>query len=102
MFKQLPLKPVPGGQLYWVPMTNNTVVPIGAVVGGFEKGEVLYVARAVHNRSLCPGKYIPSSKHAYVAWGHRAHKKDRFEVRREFFTFFLDCVRKKVMFFRCL
>ena len=64
--------------LHWRPMINGKLPP-DAMIGGFDN-ELIYIARAHHNFSLCPGKYVPSTGKAYVPWGHREHPKDDFEV----------------------
>ncbi|CAH2050116.1 unnamed protein product, partial [Iphiclides podalirius] len=69
---------VDGGELKWTTMTGN-VLPLDAMIGGFEN-EPIYISRARHRGSLCPGKYVPSKRHAYVAWGHSEHCKDNFEI----------------------
>lgn len=76
---------VEGGQLRWVKMTEGGTLPEDALIGGFEN-EPLYIARAMHNRSLCPGKYVRSKNKAYVPWGNSEHEKNIFEVS---FTFYL-------------
>ncbi|KAJ8736541.1 hypothetical protein PYW08_007197 [Mythimna loreyi] len=49
------------------------------MIGGFEN-EHIYVARAYHNGSLCPGKYVKSTGKAYVPWGGNEHCKEDFEI----------------------
>ncbi|XP_023949045.2 uncharacterized protein LOC112053741 [Bicyclus anynana] len=66
------------GQLRWVKVTDGNL-PHDAMIGGYEN-EPTYIARAVHGRSLCPGKYVHSKKKAYVAWGHMEHAKNVFEI----------------------
>lgn len=76
------LEPVPcksfGEALYWCSMINGKLPP-DAMIGGFEK-EFIYIARAHHNRSMCPGKYVPSTGMAFIPWGFREHRKDQFEI----------------------
>lgn len=55
------------------------VLPPDAMVGGFES-EPTYIARAEHNNSICPGKYVPSRRRAFVPWGHMEHPKENFQV----------------------
>ncbi|KAH9362772.1 hypothetical protein HPB48_005269 [Haemaphysalis longicornis] len=43
-------------------------VPENAVPGGKDKGETLYVGRAVHQDDLVPGKVHPSHRRCYVAY----------------------------------
>lgn len=66
------------GKLKWMTMVDDHLPP-DAMIGGFED-EPIYIARAEHRGSMCPGKYVPSNRLAFVPWGHRAHSKDRFEV----------------------
>ncbi|XP_032529131.1 uncharacterized protein LOC116779079 isoform X1 [Danaus plexippus] len=77
---QLPLdlpdpvyKEIDTGKLRWVKMTNG-VLPEGALIGGFEN-EILYIMRVMHESALTPGKYVPSEKAGFVAWGYRSHRK---------------------------
>ncbi|XP_075969903.1 uncharacterized protein LOC142972562 [Anticarsia gemmatalis] len=65
-------------RLEWVTMEDNKL-PADAMIGGFED-EPIYIARAFHNNSLCPGKYVPSKGMAFLAWGHREHVKKDFEI----------------------
>lgn len=80
IIRSLNPKPV-GGDLHWVAMTTNDKLPPGAVIGGVEKGEVVYIARAMYANSVRPGKYVPSLQHAYLCFMHEVRKKDTFEVR---------------------
>lgn len=68
------------GRLHWVPMTNRDL-PKNAFIGGFDD-EITYVARSLHNRSLCPGKYVPSQHQAYIPWGYKEHAKEQFDVSK--------------------
>lgn len=36
--------------------------------------------RAPHEGSLTPGKFVPSMKCGFVAWGSQSHLKTKFEV----------------------
>ncbi|CAG0903379.1 unnamed protein product, partial [Darwinula stevensoni] len=45
----------------WVEASGGEV-PIGAVVGGEDGGEALYVARAEHEGDMLPGKLVPSHR----------------------------------------
>lgn len=77
------LKPIgeklfPGERLRWASMADG-VLPPDAMVGGFES-EPTYIARAEHNNSICPGKYVPSRRRAFVPWGHMEHPKENFQV----------------------
>ncbi|XP_073957886.1 uncharacterized protein isoform X2 [Choristoneura fumiferana] len=74
-------KKINGGDLRWVPLNAEIDhrVPADALIGGFEK-EPLYIARAHHNGSLCPGKYVVSLRRAFLPWGRREHQKTRLEI----------------------
>ncbi|CAH2208683.1 jg24705 [Pararge aegeria aegeria] len=72
------LKDVKGGQLRWVKMMDDKLPP-DALIGGFEN-EPLYIIRAQHGRSMCPGKYIASKNKASIPWGHIEHQKKDFEA----------------------
>lgn len=65
-------------KLCWLPMQDGKLPP-HAMIGGFED-EPIYIARAHHNNSLCPGKYVPSRNMAFIPWGHREHAKTEFEI----------------------
>ncbi|XP_047022470.1 uncharacterized protein LOC124631876 [Helicoverpa zea] len=65
-------------RLQWLPMVDGKL-PQNAMIGGFEN-EPTYIARAEHNNSLCPGKYVPSIGKAFVAWGGREFDKQNFEI----------------------
>lgn len=67
-----------GTDLRWEPVQNQ-ILPPDAIAGGYEN-EPIYIARAEHNNSLCPGKYVRSKGLAFVPWGGRAHPKTEFEV----------------------
>ena len=75
-------------KFHWVPMVDGKL-PTGAMIGGFEN-EHIYIARAYHNNSLCPGKYVKSAGKAFVPWGGREHCKDEFEVKVFFFGDIID------------
>ncbi|XP_047504846.1 uncharacterized protein LOC125049535 [Pieris napi] len=71
------LKPINGGMTYWVPYDG--ILPYGALIGGFEN-EFLYIMRAPHEGSLTPGKYVPSLRCGFVAWGSESHLKHEMEI----------------------
>ncbi|XP_026732212.1 uncharacterized protein LOC113496988 [Trichoplusia ni] len=73
------LKPVTGGELYWVQVDADTQFPDGAFIGGYEK-ENLYIIRANHRGSLTPGKFVSSEGLGYIPWGGEANVKSFFEV----------------------
>ncbi|KAJ8735379.1 hypothetical protein PYW07_006999 [Mythimna separata] len=54
-------------------------LPQDAMIGGFEN-EHIYIARAYHDGSLCPGKYVKSAGKAFVPWGGSEHCKEVFEI----------------------
>ncbi|XP_061708552.1 uncharacterized protein LOC133518832 isoform X1 [Cydia pomonella] len=66
------------GELRWVTLIDHKLPP-DALIAGFEK-EPLYIACALHGHSMCPGKYVPSKRKAFVPWGGREHAKDDFQV----------------------
>lgn len=65
----------------WLPASNGSVPP-NAVQGGNDcNGEMIFVARALHEGAMLPGKLVPSHRVAYVPWGGRENPKDQYEVR---------------------
>ncbi|XP_013149605.1 PREDICTED: uncharacterized protein LOC106111941 [Papilio polytes] len=54
-------------------------MPYGAYIGGFED-EPVYIAKAYHNGSMVPGKYVRSDNVCYVPWGGAAHAKEEFQI----------------------
>ncbi|CAK1544513.1 unnamed protein product [Leptosia nina] len=71
------LKPIIGGKPYWV--QYDGILPYGALLGGYEN-EFLYIMRAPHEGSLTPGKFVPSMRCGFVAWGSESHVKTDFEI----------------------
>ncbi|KAJ2947700.1 hypothetical protein O0L34_g9469 [Tuta absoluta] len=68
-------KSIAGGKLHWVSLAeNNGILPDDALIGGFQE-EPLYIIRANHNGSLCPGKYLRSQNCGYIPWGGREFVK---------------------------
>ena len=66
--------------LSWVKYSEGSSLQ-GAVLGGYDRGSPLYVARAPHEGSLVPGKYHAGYKTAYVSWGGKELvKKENFEI----------------------
>lgn len=63
----------------WVSASGGTV-PEGALVGGEDNGNPLYVARAEHNDAVIPGKLLADHAVCYIAWGGEEHNKDTYEV----------------------
>ncbi|CAG4979723.1 unnamed protein product [Parnassius apollo] len=81
---------IKGGKLKWMPMTGKGLLPPDAMIGGFEN-EPIYIARSHHNQSLCPGKYVPSKRHSFIAWGHEEHRKKHFEILCGFDAQWMKC-----------
>eukprot|EP00727_Mastigamoeba_balamuthi_P002181 m51a1_g11960 hypothetical protein (330) ;mRNA; r:794768-796064 len=73
--------PPPAYQSFqWVP-TNGNCIPPNAVVGGRDvDGTDLYVARAMHNGSMIPGKGHPKHGCCYVSFGGREVPVRSYEV----------------------
>ncbi|XP_072945883.1 uncharacterized protein [Epargyreus clarus] len=88
-------KPVSGGKLRWVKMTTGDLLPIDAMIGGFEN-EPLYIARALHRGSLCPGKYVKSEQEAYVAWGGQECPKNEFEILCGYDASWVKCFDNRI------
>ncbi|KPJ09372.1 hypothetical protein RR48_08823, partial [Papilio machaon] len=65
-------------KLHWRSLDGDKL-PANAIIGGFQN-DPIYIARAKHRGSLCPGKYIHSQRCAYIAWGFSEHRKDKFEI----------------------
>lgn len=63
----------------WVAASGGTV-PEGALVGGEDNGNPLYVARAVHEDATIPGKLLADHGVAYIPWGGEEHGKENYEV----------------------
>ncbi|XP_034830608.1 uncharacterized protein [Maniola hyperantus] len=79
------------GQLKWVKVSDSSqLLPKDALIGGFEN-EPIYIARSRHGRSLCPGKYVPSKKKAFVPWGHAEHAKKHFEILCGYNALWVKC-----------
>lgn len=56
-------------------------IPSNAVVGGEDHhGVPLYVGRALHDRSLIPGKINPNLGSCFVGWNGNEFEKTEFEV----------------------
>lgn len=55
-------------------------VPANAVAGGEDKGETLYVGRAVHQDNLLPGKVHPSNRRCYVSYRNVEESYGEYEV----------------------
>lgn len=51
------------------------------MIGGHDvNGEPLYIAKAHHEGANLPGKFVPSHRIAYVAWGGKEVSKHIYEV----------------------
>ncbi|CAG0916305.1 unnamed protein product [Notodromas monacha] len=66
-------------KLEWVDGVEGAV-PDGAVVGGDDNGEPLYVARAEHNGEMLPGKVLPRHGVCYISWGGEEIPKHSYQV----------------------
>ncbi|KAJ8735382.1 hypothetical protein PYW07_007002 [Mythimna separata] len=77
LLKSIPFKRMKE-RLHWRNMRNGRLPP-DAMIGGFED-EFIYIARAEHYSSLCPGKYVPSTRKAFIPWGHIVNAKEDFEI----------------------
>ncbi|KAJ0182697.1 hypothetical protein K1T71_002066 [Dendrolimus kikuchii] len=78
ILREIDYKVLDGANLRWE-RVHNQILPLDAIVGGFEN-EPLFIARAEHNHSLTPGKYVRSQGMAFLPWGGREHPKTEFEV----------------------
>ncbi|XP_032529203.2 uncharacterized protein LOC116779132 isoform X2 [Danaus plexippus] len=83
-------KHIDGGELRWVLMTSGDQLPFDALIAGFQE-EPIYIARAKHRGSLCPGKYVPSKQLAFLPWGHQEHRKSEFEVLCGYNAMWIKC-----------
>jgi hypothetical protein len=63
----------------WAEGTAGSI-PEGALVGGNDNGEDLYVIRVEHEGATIPGKLLPAHGVAYIPWGGEEHSKDTYEV----------------------
>lgn len=67
-----PAPPLPvsalGGEHKWVALTGGSTTP-GAVVGGEDGGQPVYVGRAQHEGDLLPGKFVAAHGVLYVPYG---------------------------------
>lgn len=75
---EAPDEPVSGSAV-WIEATGGEK-PDGAVQGGEDNGNPLFVARAHHEGALIPGKLVPDHGTCYVAWGGGEHGKETYEV----------------------
>lgn len=68
------------GDFCWCEASGG-IVPPGAVEGGKDDDESLYVGRAYHEGALLPGKVKPGHAVCYVAWGGGEHGKTDYQVK---------------------
>lgn len=67
------------GEHCWIEASGG-MVPSGAVTGGKDNDEDLFVGRAFHEGALLPGKVQPGHSVCYVAWGGQEHGKSDYQV----------------------
>jgi len=63
----------------WVSSSGSNAVE-GALKGGDDNGNDLYVARAKHEGATIPGKLLVDHGVCYIPWGCEEHGKDEYEV----------------------
>jgi len=64
----------------WVPATGGNV-PANALIAGYENnGTPLYIARAIYNGSLVPGKVRPGFSGANIPYGGSEITVNPYEV----------------------
>jgi len=63
----------------WVAASGGEV-PEGALVGGEDNGNALYVSRAEHSGATIPGKLLGDHGVSYIPWGGEEHAKESYEV----------------------
>lgn len=64
----------------WVAAADGTL-PEGALKGGEDNGNDLYVARAEHEGATIPGKLLADHGVCYIPWGCEEHAKASYEVK---------------------
>ena len=75
-----PCMPTPAA-MRWMAWSLHQGVPPSAVAAGHDvDGSQIYVARAVHEGEIIPGKYIPSKNAMYVSWNGQEILKHHFDV----------------------
>ncbi|CAH0730199.1 unnamed protein product, partial [Brenthis ino] len=77
--ENLPLRRLQGGAPRWVQVDDNTELPDGALIGGYEN-EFLYIMRAPFRCSLTPGKFVPSLELGFITWGFDTYECDTVEI----------------------
>ena len=66
--------------LSWVKYSDGMPLS-GAVIGGYDQGNPLYVARALHEGCIVPGKFHAVYKTSYISWaGKELEKKEGFDL----------------------
>ena len=66
--------------LTWVKYSDGMPLS-GAVIGGYDQGNPLYVARALHEGCIVPGKFHAVYKTSYISWaGKELEKKEGFDL----------------------
>ncbi|KAK0086383.1 hypothetical protein PV326_005574, partial [Microctonus aethiopoides] len=68
-----------GGSVCWCDATGGNL-PSGAVAGGEDIDEPLYIGRANHGGALIPGKVKLSHGVCYVPWGGEEHGKAEYQI----------------------
>lgn len=63
----------------WVAASDGAL-PEGALKGGEDNGNDLYVARAEHEGATIPGKLLADHGVCYIPWGCEEHGKNSYEV----------------------
>ncbi|KAH8018429.1 hypothetical protein HPB51_006051 [Rhipicephalus microplus] len=63
----------------WV-MCHGSHIPDGAVPGGEDDGETIYVGRALHDGDVLPGKVVPSHSCCYVSHARAEHSYSSYQV----------------------
>ncbi|CAH0730201.1 unnamed protein product, partial [Brenthis ino] len=77
--ENLPLRRLQGGQPRWVLVKDNTELPDGALIGGYEN-EFLYIMRTPFRGSLTQGKFVPSLGLGFIAWKYESYTCDAVEI----------------------
>lgn len=64
---------------FWIECPANGI-PEGALKGGYNGKETLFIGRAKHMRALTPGSVVGSMHKLFLAWGFKAHEYADFEI----------------------
>ena len=62
--------------LTWVKYSDGMPLS-GAVIGGYDQGNPLYVARALHEGCIVPGKFHAVYKTTYISWAGKELERRR-------------------------